>query len=77
MTHCNDPQIMTARDGFGDALPFINAGIPTIFVVGWPHEFISVVHLEESPPDKVSANALKAVTDSVAILIKRLAIQEA
>ncbi len=73
LTHCFDPLVMTARDGLGDALPFVNAGIPTIFAVAWPTDFF--YHTSADTADKVSANGIKAVTDFTASLLMRLAAQ--
>ena len=71
LVHCFDPNYVGSPDALGDALPFFEAGIPTAIVGGWPSDFF--YHTEADTLDKVCANGIKAVADSAAGLVMRLA----
>ena len=66
-----DPQVVPQIGFIGDAMPFFEAGIPTAIVGGWPSDFF--YHTEADTPDKVCANGIKAIADSAAGLVMRLA----
>ena len=70
---CTDPMVMTGPDSLGDALPFLEAGIPTVFAMGWPTDFF--YHTEQDTLDKINANGVKAMTEITASLMMRLASQ--
>lgn len=71
MIECFDPIILPEPGSLGDGLPFVQAGIPTAVTGAWPSDFF--YHTVQDLPDKVSANGVKAVADSAASLVGKLA----
>ena len=71
LTRCFDPTVVPSLEFIGDAYPFVQAGFPTVDTTSWPNDMF--YHTEFDTPDKICINGVKAVADSVASLIMRLA----
>lgn len=71
LPHCFDPYILPSQGSLGDALPFVEAGIPTAITGAYPSDFF--YHTTEDKIDKVCANGVKMLATSAAKLVMRLA----